>query len=414
MPVVSRFVVLLLVLYCRSSLCQHSPAANTSTVRAPNHSTVELEAAVEDEVARQTAKGGTIKAWMVESLRLCQEAVAAVEPAQSGGAPEPALPPASTANPIATLECTSQDMPKAGSAMSRLFTATYFLGSCVGFLSLEHKFCKWREPRGETALQVMHRRAVLFAELMPFAVALLMTALLTVDCAAIPSVFFFCFFLMLSVQLWLTSLVFFISIKLLFKLSDLICEHISAHFGFVVRVSTRLAIYSLLIYANSPIELASCPLLFCLLAVDALFDLEMRLQQNRMRLRLDDFLNEVANAPPARAPAAPRDHVQHWPPPLDLRGVPDSIPCPECAICPITFTCMLSPAVTPRGTTYEREAIVRWIHANHRYPGGEGPGVLTVDDLAPNIALRQAVEAWVQEHRVEPRLLRWGRAYYRT
>ena len=32
---------------------------------------------------------------------------------------------------------------------------------------------------------------------------------------------------------------------------------------------------------------------------------------------------------------------------------------------------MANPAITPRGTTYEKEALCDWINKQHRYPGGE-------------------------------------------
>jgi hypothetical protein len=32
---------------------------------------------------------------------------------------------------------------------------------------------------------------------------------------------------------------------------------------------------------------------------------------------------------------------------------------------------MANPAITPRGTSYDREALCDWITKRHRYPGGE-------------------------------------------
>tara|TARA_B100000795_G_scaffold88528_1_gene64361 strand:+ start:312 stop:434 length:123 start_codon:yes stop_codon:yes gene_type:complete len=32
---------------------------------------------------------------------------------------------------------------------------------------------------------------------------------------------------------------------------------------------------------------------------------------------------------------------------------------------------MANPAITPRGTSYEREALCDWTIKQHRYPGGE-------------------------------------------
>ena len=82
---------------------------------------------------------------------------------------------------------------------------------------------------------------------------------------------------------------------------------------------------------------------------------------------------------------------------------------------------MANPAITPRGTSYDREALREWTTKWHRYPGGEvraalpanmqphgapvdsaraslrtqGPGTLEFDQIAPNYALRQIMEAWI-------------------
>ena len=89
---------------------------------------------------------------------------------------------------------------------------------------------------------------------------------------------------------------------------------------------------------------------------------------------------------------------------------------------------MANPAITPRGTSYDREALSEWISKEHRYPGGEvraahnkrshtphsrathgarladpplpppyaqGPGTLQLDQIAPNYALRMLMEAWI-------------------
>ena len=85
---------------------------------------------------------------------------------------------------------------------------------------------------------------------------------------------------------------------------------------------------------------------------------------------------------------------------------------------------MANPAITLRGTSYDREVLSDWISMHHRYPGGEvraalpanmqphgapvdsaraslrtqGPGTLEFDQIAPNYALRMLMEAWIAAH----------------
>ena len=64
----------------------------------------------------------------------------------------------------------------------------------------------------------------------------------------------------------------------------------------------------------------------------------------------------------------------HWPSPLEL---PEEVAArsrhelPEGLVCPLTMGLMRQPAITPRGTTYEYDALVNWISSNGRYPAGE-------------------------------------------
>ena len=60
-----------------------------------------------------------------------------------------------------------------------------------------------------------------------------------------------------------------------------------------------------------------------------------------------------------------------WPPALHVESIPLSAPVPPAFICPITMAPMANPAITPRGTSYDREALSEWITKEHRYPGGE-------------------------------------------
>ena len=74
---------------------------------------------------------------------------------------------------------------------------------------------------------------------------------------------------------------------------------------------------------------------------------------------------------------------------------------PEAFVCPLTMGILRQPAITPRGTTYEREALVSWIDSRGRYPAGEA-GALCRDDLAPNLALRNLIETWVKQQASPP------------
>jgi len=102
-------------------------------------------------------------------------------------------------------------------------------------------------------------------------------------------------------------------------------------------------------------------------------------------------------------PAAPAPPV-HWPAPLEL---PNEIAArsraelPEAFVCPLTMGLMRLPAVTPRGTSYEYEALASWIGVHGRYPAGEA-GALVCGALAPNLALRNLIDAWLREQRPPP------------
>ena len=73
--------------------------------------------------------------------------------------------------------------------------------------------------------------------------------------------------------------------------------------------------------------------------------------------------------PPAAAvpPPAPPPPQTYWPPALSVERFPlDGYP-PE-FMCRITLAPMANPAVTPHGTSYDRDELRTWITANHTYP----------------------------------------------
>jgi serine/threonine protein kinase len=61
-------------------------------------------------------------------------------------------------------------------------------------------------------------------------------------------------------------------------------------------------------------------------------------------------------------------------------------------LCPINMTTMADPVVTADGQTYERSAIERWLRTRNTSPATGA--VLPHKELAPNFALRQAIETW--------------------
>lgn len=59
-------------------------------------------------------------------------------------------------------------------------------------------------------------------------------------------------------------------------------------------------------------------------------------------------------------------------------------------LCPITRTVMTDPVIDPEGNSYERSAIMDWLQRSSTSPVTRAP--LTARDLAPNRALREAIE----------------------
>ena len=81
---------------------------------------------------------------------------------------------------------------------------------------------------------------------------------------------------------------------------------------------------------------------------------------------------------PAAAAPRPQDEAAQplapstvWPPNLHVESISPSASVPPGFVCPITMAPMANPAITPRGTSYDREALCDWITKHHRYPGGE-------------------------------------------
>jgi hypothetical protein len=104
---------------------------------------------------------------------------------------------------------------------------------------------------------------------------------------------------------------------------------------------------------------------------------------NRLRT-LRCLAGQLARAPP------------HAPPPLSLPD-PDSLPTgdddvPPAFLCPISYSLMLDPVVSPSGVTYDRASIAAWLQYNDTEPATNRR--LQLGDLYPNLALRAQIEAW--------------------
>jgi len=59
---------------------------------------------------------------------------------------------------------------------------------------------------------------------------------------------------------------------------------------------------------------------------------------------------------------------------------------PQNFVCPISHEIMQDPVMTPAGHTFERANIVEWLRMKRTCPVTRA--TLTIDKLAPNLALR--------------------------
>jgi hypothetical protein len=62
----------------------------------------------------------------------------------------------------------------------------------------------------------------------------------------------------------------------------------------------------------------------------------------------------------------------------------------ESFICPICQEVMYDPVITPKGISYERKAILKWLEKKQECPITKQP--LRKEDLITNFALKQAIE----------------------
>ena len=69
-------------------------------------------------------------------------------------------------------------------------------------------------------------------------------------------------------------------------------------------------------------------------------------------------------------------------------------------ICPLTLKLFNDPVIAEDGHTYERKAITEWITQHGKSPITKKP--LSTDRLTPNHAIKDAVEAFKQQHHTQP------------
>jgi hypothetical protein len=73
---------------------------------------------------------------------------------------------------------------------------------------------------------------------------------------------------------------------------------------------------------------------------------------------------------------------------------PGDIEGPESYYCPISGDLMTDPVIDHEGNTYERRSIEAWLVKQKTSPVTRSP--LTLERLAPNRALKDAIDAWKQ------------------
>ena len=65
-------------------------------------------------------------------------------------------------------------------------------------------------------------------------------------------------------------------------------------------------------------------------------------------------------------------------------------------MCPIDFGMMTDPMITPTGHTFQRSAIERHLGQNQFDPIDRAP--CTIQQLIPNLVMRDTVEGWLDQH----------------
>ncbi|EKX42406.1 hypothetical protein GUITHDRAFT_55908, partial [Guillardia theta CCMP2712] len=68
---------------------------------------------------------------------------------------------------------------------------------------------------------------------------------------------------------------------------------------------------------------------------------------------------------------------------------------PSAFLCPISRGIMKQPAITPDGSTFDREFLARWISTKGTDPMTKKR--LQLHEIAPNRALRSLIEEWIRQ-----------------
>ena len=77
----------------------------------------------------------------------------------------------------------------------------------------------------------------------------------------------------------------------------------------------------------------------------------------------------------------------------------DSTKAPSAFYCPITCEVMRDPLMCRSGLSFERNAIIEWLHNHSTCPMTRQP--MTVGDLVPNRALQERIRTWCNRNDFE-------------
>jgi len=107
----------------------------------------------------------------------------------------------------------------------------------------------------------------------------------------------------------------------------------------------------------------------------------------------DGLLKRILN-PPERVPSHSLVKIdKQKPKPIIKEEIPEHF------CCPITLSLMNDPVIAPSGHSYEREAILGHLSKHTTDPLTNGP--LSIADLRPNRALKDAISAFKLKHGIE-------------
>lgn len=92
--------------------------------------------------------------------------------------------------------------------------------------------------------------------------------------------------------------------------------------------------------------------------------------------------------------------IARWPQYIFFKDEELKVEPPSAFLCPITHCIMHQPAMTPAGITYDYNSIVQWIDAKQKEPQSGQP--LSPEQLLPNRAMHELIEAFVEKHTPTP------------